>query len=200
MMNILVVNAYPSWAPSLEATQRALGLISVRSQSKTPDEMPLKEVENLKSLVAEHKADVVILDNHWVPGKVVPISLTLLQIADQLRAMDTEVFYLNNGSVRGADRTLLGKRVGLLLDKTDFRSELWRAFKPVKLDSGFSLSTILIDSFWAQLFESGTGAVKHYSSGDGGDEDVAHWIRIGHAFWERDWPKIVEAIRQELSA
>jgi hypothetical protein len=199
-MNILVVNAYPSWAPSLEAAQHALGLISVRSKSKTPDGMPFKEVENLKLLAAEHKAGVVILDNHWVPSKLVPISLTLLQIADQLRAMNIEAFYLNNANAQDADDTLHRREFSLPLHRTDFRSELWRAFKPVKHDVGFSFNTMLIDSFWAERFESGTGTVKHYSSGGDGAEDVEHWIRIGHAFWERDWPKIAKAVEKELSA
>lgn len=199
-MNILVVNAQPSWAPSLKVAQHALGLISVRSQSRTPDEMLLKEVENLKLLATELKANVIILDNHWVPKMLVPISFTLLQIADQLRAMGIELFYLNNGSPQDVDDTLRRREFGMPLNRTNFRSTLWRAFKPVKRDVGFSLNTVLIGSFWGELFESGTGAVKHYSSGDGGDEDVEHWIRIGHAFWERDWPKIVEAIKQELPA
>jgi hypothetical protein len=198
-MNILVVNAHPSWAPSLKIAQNALGLISVRSQSKTPDEMPLKEVENLKSLAEELKANVVLLDNHWVPHELIPISLTLLQIAVQLRAVGIEVFYLNNGSTPGADETLQQREFGLSLYQGHFCSELWRAFKPVKRGIGFSLDTVRVATFNGELFESGTGAVKHYSSGDGGAEDVEHWIRIGHAFWERDWPKIVEAIEQELS-
>ncbi len=136
-MNILVVNAHPSWAPSLKIAQNALGLISVRSQSKTPDEMPLKEVENLKSLAEELKANVVLLDNHWVPHELIPISLTLLRIAVQLRAVGIEVFYLNNGSTPGADETLRQREFGLSLYQGHFCSELWRAFKPVKRDIVF---------------------------------------------------------------
>lgn len=198
-MNILAVNAHPSWAPSLGTAQRALGLIDVRSQFKTPDEMSVKELEGLKLLAAELKANVVILDNHWMPKELVPISFTLLQIADQLGAMGIEVFYLNNASPDGANDTLHRREFSLPLDRTDFRSELWRAFKPIEF-TGPHFGTVWIADFYGELFESGTGAVKYYSSGDGGDEDVAHWTRIGCAFWERDWPKIVKAIKQELSA
>lgn len=199
-MNILVVNAYPSWASSLEAAQCALGMISARSNVKTPDEISLNEVTRLKLLTKEHKADVVILDNHWMPNELLSISHNHLLVAGRFGVIRTRVFYLNNASPQGADDTLHRRRSSMPPYRTDFDSELWRAFKPVTRCAGLSFDTVRIARFDGQLFESGTGAVKHYSSGDGGAEDVEHWIRIGHAFWERDWPKIVEAVKQELSA
>jgi hypothetical protein len=113
-----------------------------------------------------------------------------------------EVFFLNNADPKSMEDALFRRRFGHPLFGTHFESELWRAFKPIKQTSVGqpSLKTVKIVYLYGELFDSETGTVKYHSNGDGGAEDVAHWIRIGRAFHERNWPKIAATIEQELSA
>ncbi len=201
-MKILVVNTYPSWGASVELVQHISGLTSIRSQAEIPDSMEFKEVESLKLFVQERGIGAVIFDNHWVPAKLVPLTFTLLQIADQLRTMEVEVFYLNNQNRSSPTHARARKSHGAMLYGHDFDCELWRALKSVQLEGEAkpSLRTIRVAQFLGNLFDVETGKAKQRYFGDDGEQQVMHWVQNGYAFWERDWPSITEAIKRELSS
>jgi len=201
-MKILVVNTYPSWGTSLELVQKVSGLINTRSHAEIPDGMQFKELEALKLLVQEKGINAVVLDNHWVPAGIVPVSLTLLQIAEQLRMIGAETFYLNNQNESSPTDARRRKSYGAMLYQNDFSCELCRAFKPVKLagEEKSSLRTVSLAQFCGKLFDPRTGEVKQRSFGDDGFDEVAHWIQNGYAMWERDWLAIAQAIERELAS
>ncbi len=183
-MKILATNCYSGGGQFTEAAQRGRGLVTFCLRNNVFDTNPPEDIERLLAKIQQEGVQAVILDNHWMPSGAMSISHGEIDFARKLRELGVETFFLCKGNHRG------------------FLCELWRAHKPGAFRDMKEPVLLIakVGEFGDEVFRTDNSEVFFRTSGDGGDESVQHNLREGYAYRERDWPKIVKAVEEELAA
>jgi hypothetical protein len=143
-------------------------------------------LDDLRRYVKREDVRAVIFDNFWLPRGTNGFSLKQIDFAKTLYHFGTETFFL----CRIDD------------DANNLGCELWRAHKPIQYTDMVrpALHIARIGVFkYSEIFNIQTGDVLRRGGGDSGWEQVNQAVRERRAFYERDWPKIVETVKRELS-
>jgi hypothetical protein len=170
-----------------ETAQTGQRLHSFCLSNNVFDTNPEEELIELKKCILKDKIRALILDNCWLPGKIPGISHKQIDFARELHdSHHVETFFLCRSN-DGCNNLIC---------------ELWRANKPLQYSDMVepALHTVRLGVFnFSEVFDIQTGNVYPRSGGDGGWNQVQHAVRNYRAFHERDWPKIVEVVKKELS-